>query len=118
MLWLDLFYGVSFCLKFVKSCIQISCSRNYSSCSIEVDDKTVVAVEDSNNKETQTSATEVVDEVCSNSEYELRSPDESKAKPKPAVENPKPPPLRDRSLGGIDYYTATYEDPSSDEYGY
>ena len=80
-------------------------------------DEKVVAVENPN-KSTQTSAKEVVDEVCPNSEYELKLPDDSNAEQEPLKEptkHPKPPPVRDRSLGGIDYYTMTYKDPSSDD---
>ena len=66
-------------------------------------------------KVTATSVKEVPDEFCLDSEYGSRSvDDESKAMPKSAEEErnlPKPLPIRDRSLGGIDYYTATYEDP-------
>ena len=63
----------------------------------------------------------VVDEVCTDSEYESRSPDEPKAKPKPTevtTNHPKPPLVRDCSLCGIDYYTVTYDDPSSDDDSY
>ena len=83
----------------------------------EAEDEKVVAVENSN-KSTQTSAKEVVDEVCPNSEYELKLLDDSNAELEPIKEpanHPKPPPVRDRSLGGIDYYTMTYDDPSSDD---
>ena len=71
-------------------------------------------------KETKTSAAEVTDEICSDSEYGSKSPDEdSKEMPK-SVEvsnHPKPPPIRDRTLGGKDYYTLTYYDyPSDDDY--
>ena len=71
----------------------------------EAEDEKVVAVENPN-KSTQTSAKEVVDEVCPNSEYELKLPDDSNAEQEPLKEptkHPKPPPVRYRSLGGIDY---------------
>ena len=62
---------------------------------------------------------EIVDEVCSDSVYESRLPDDTEADPKPEKVTSislKPPPVRgERSLGGIDYYTLTYEDPSDDE---
>ena len=68
----------------------------------EAEDEKDVAVEKSSNKSTQTSAKEVVDEVCPNSEYEFKSLDDFKAKPEPpkvSAKHPKPPPVRDRSLG-------------------
>ena len=84
----------------------------------DTEDEKVVAVENSSKKATQTSAKEVLDEVCPNSEYEFKSLDDFKAKPEPpkvSAKHPQPPPVRDRSLGGIDYYTVTYDDPSSDD---
>ena len=72
-------------------------------------------VQDVSAKATKSSEIEVVDEVCNDSEYELKANDEPDAEPI-AVDNPtKPPPIRDRSLGGIDYYTATYDDPTDEE---
>jgi hypothetical protein len=79
----------------------------------------VVIVEAYNDKTTKTSDTEIVDEVCSDSVYESRLPDDTEANPKPengTSKSLKPPPVRgERSLGGIDYYTLTYEDPSDEE---
>ena len=66
-------------------------------------------------KATKASAIEVADEVCKDSEYDSRTNDEPDAEPI-AVEIPtKPPPIRDRSLGGIDYYTVTYDDPTDED---
>jgi vacuolar-type H+-ATPase subunit F/Vma7 len=66
-------------------------------------------------KETKASAIEVADEVCKDSEYDSRTNDEPDAEPI-AVEIPtKPPPIRDRSLGGIDYYTVTYDEPTDED---
>ena len=70
-------------------------------------------------QQSKASAVEVTDEVCSDSEYGARAPpDESKAKPK-SVEvkkhHPKPPPIREKTLGGKKYYTLTYEDPSDED---
>ena len=67
----------------------------------------------------ESSNTEIVDELCSDSVYESRLPVDPEAEPKPEKESTKsqkPPLVRgERSLGGIDYYTLTYEDPSDDE---
>ena len=54
---------------------------------------------------------EINDEVVPNSEYE--STTQSKDDP-PNDSNPvkeHPPPVRDRTLGGIDYYSLSYDDP-------
>ena len=58
-------------------------------------------------KETQTSEAEVIDELCTNSEYGSRTPGDSKDSPK-SVEvrkHQKPPPRRDRTkkIGGKEY---------------
>ena len=58
----------------------------------------------------EASATEVIDELYNDSEYESISTDDPNAKPfsvEVPVNHPKPPPVRDWSLGGIDYYTVT-----------
>jgi hypothetical protein len=54
---------------------------------------------------------EIPDEVVPDSEYGSMAPskDEPQTESNP-VEEP-PPRLRDRSLGGIDYYTLSYDDP-------
>ena len=71
-------------------------------------------------KETaQAFAVEVLDEVCSDSEYGARvPPDDTEAKPK-SVEvkkhHPKPPPAREKTIGGVKYYTVTYEDYSDED---
>ena len=79
----------------------------------------VKKVKDDNPMEIEASATEVIDEVCNDSEYESRLTDDDPNTRPISVEVtanlPKPPPVRDRSLGGIDYYTATYDDPTDDE---
>ena len=93
-----------------------------------VAEKAIVPVEESTDvepkkteqveKETQTSAVEVTDELCKDSEYGSKSPNDSKEEPKSveAASHQKPPPIRDRrTLGGIDYYTMTYDDPSDDD---
>ena len=69
-----------------------------------------------NSKATKASAIEVTDEVCKDSEYDLRTNDEPDAEPI-AVEIPtKPQQIRgQRSLGGIDYYTVTYDDPTDED---
>ena len=69
-------------------------------------------------EETKTSDTEIVDEVCPNSVYESTTPDEPEADPNPrkvTAVHLKPPPVRDRSIGGTKYYTVTYEDYSDDD---
>ena len=94
-----------------------------------VAEKAIVPVEESTDvepkkteqveKETQTSAVEVTDELCKDSEYGSKSPNDSnKEEPKSveAASHQKPPPIRDRALGGIDKYTVTYDDPTDDEY--
>ena len=80
--------------------------------------------QDTKTKAFKASENEVIDEVCNDSEYELRTNEEPDAEPI-AVDIPTkppptlPPPIRDRSLGGIDYYTATYVDPPyEDDYIY
>ena len=94
-----------------------------------VAEKAIVPVEESTDvepkkteqveKETQTSAVEVTDELCKDSEYGSKSPNDSnKEEPKSveAASHQKPPPIRDRrTLGGIDYYTVTYDDLSDDD---
>ena len=60
-----------------------------------------------NSKATKASAIEVTDEVCKDSEYDLRTDDEPDAEPI-AVRG-------QRSLGGIDYYTVTYDDPTDED---
>ena len=78
----------------------------------------VKKVENVNPMATKASAREVVDEVCMDSEYESGKPEDPNAKPNSVevpAKHPKPPPVRDRSLGGIKYYTLTYEDPTDDE---
>ena len=54
---------------------------------------------------------EITDEVVPDSEYGSKTPprDEPQIESNP-VEEP-PPPVRDRSLGGIDYYSLSYDDP-------
>ena len=87
----------------------------------KLEEEKAVAVEKVNKLATKTAGIEVVDEVCADTEYESRLSDEPKDKPKSTevtINLPKSPPVIDRSLGGIDYYTATYEDPSSDGYDY
>ena len=67
---------------------------------------------------TKASAVEVFDEVCTNSEYESRTPDDPNAKPNSVevpAKHPKPPPVRDRSCGGIKYYRITYEDTDDED---
>ena len=65
----------------------------------------------------RTSEEEVTDEVCPDSEYVSEAPpDKSKTISKPP-EVP-PPPVRDRTLGGIDYYLLTYDDPIFDDEDY
>ena len=82
----------------------------------EIEAKEEVTVE-----ETKTSDTEIVDEVCPDSVYESTTPDEPEADPNPrkvTAVHLKPPPVRDRGIkdiGGIKYYTLTYEDFSDDE---
>ena len=51
-------------------------------------------------RETQTSALEVTDELCKDSEYGSKSLDDSKEEPKnvEAASHQKPPPIRDRKL--------------------
>ena len=64
------------------------------------------------------SAVEVVDEVCDDAEYESRILKEPNAKPNSVevpVKHPNPPPVREKTIGGIKYYTVTYEDPTDDE---
>ena len=58
----------------------------------------------------QTSVEEITDEVVTDSEYESMavSKDDPQTESSP-IEEP-PPPVRDRSLGGIDYYTLSYDD--------
>ena len=66
----------------------------------------VVIVEANDNKTARSSDTEIVDEVCSDSVYESRLPDDPEADPRPekvTANSLKPPPVRgERSLGGID----------------
>jgi hypothetical protein len=65
--------------------------------------------------ETKASEAKVVDEVCTDSEYESRTPEDPNAKPN-LVEVPfKLSPVRDRSCGGIKYYRIFYSDPTDDE---
>ena len=45
----------------------------------------------------------------------MKANDEPDAEPITVDIPTKPPPIRDRSLGGIDYYTATYDDPTDEE---
>ena len=64
-------------------------------------------------EETKTSDTEIVDEVCPDSVYESTTPDEPEADPNPrkvTAVHFKPPPVRDRSIGGTKYYTLTLSD--------
>ena len=63
----------------------------------------------------KTSVEEVEDEVVPDSEYELKTPskdDSTKTESKPTEE--PPPPVRDRTLGGINYYKLSYDDPIFD----
>jgi hypothetical protein len=54
------------------------------------------------------------DEICPDSEYESQpTNDNHKPNKKPDVE--PPPPVRDRTLGGIDYYLLSYDDPIFDD---
>ena len=59
----------------------------------------------------QTSVEEINDELVTDSEYEsmTASKDDPQTESSP-IEEP-PPPVRDRSLGGIDYYSLSYDDP-------
>ena len=63
----------------------------------------------------KTSVEEVEDEVVPDSEYELKTPskDESTKNASKPKEEP-PPPVRDCTLGGIDYYKLSYDDPIFD----
>ena len=53
---------------------------------------------------------EIKDEVVPNSEYEYMttSKDDPPTESNPVEEHP--PPVRDRSVGGIDYYSLSYDD--------
>ena len=62
----------------------------------------------------ETSEEEVKDEVCPDAEY--GSKDDQKTVTNPTVE--PPPPVRDRSLGGIDYYLLSYDDPPYEDEHY
>ena len=62
-----------------------------------------------NHEAAKTSVEDVQDEVVPDSEYNL---DDSKTVEN-QVEEP-PPPVRDRTLGGIDYYLLSYDDPIFD----
>ena len=56
---------------------------------------------------------EIADEVVPNTEYESMSQLKDDP-PTPTESNPAkehPPPVRDRSLGGIDYDSLSYDDP-------
>ena len=68
---------------------------------------------------TKASEAEVVDEVCTDSEYGSRTPQEDPNAKHNLVEvpfkHPKPPPVRDRSCGGIKYYRITYEDTDDED---
>ena len=64
----------------------------------EIENEKVVQAENINTKVTSTSATEVVDEVCSDLEYKTKSEDDNKAIPKKVevlAKLPKPPRVRD-----------------------
>ena len=54
-------------------------------------------------------------EVCKDSEFNLRTNDEPDAKPIALDIPTKLPPIRERSLGCIDYYTVTYDDPTDED---
>ena len=62
-------------------------------------------------KEAHKKIEEIIDEFVPNSEYESsnHSKDDPPNESNPVKENP--PPVRDRTLGGIDYYTLSYDDP-------
>ena len=71
---------------------------------------------------TKASEAEVVDEVCTDSEYGSRTPQEDPEDPNAKhnlvevpFKHPKPPPVRDRSCGGIKYYRITYEDTDDED---
>ena len=65
----------------------------------------------------KTSVKEVSDEVCPDSEYGSTTPTQDpKIVASPTVE--PPPPVRDRTLGGIDYYLLSYEDPPYEDEHY
>ena len=71
-------------------------------------------------KETKTSEAEVTDEIYQIKNIDLnlqmKTPNET-PKSSEVSNHPKPPPIRDRTLGGKDYYTLTYYDyPSDDDY--
>ena len=64
---------------------------------------------------TKVSAVEVVGELCADSEYESRTSEDPNANPN-AVEVPsKPPPVGEKIISGIKYYTVTFEDPNDNE---
>ena len=71
-----------------------------------------------NEEAAKTSVKEVNDEVCPDSEYESKSPpkEDPRTPRSPTVE--PPPPVRDRTLGGIDYYLLSYEDPPYEDEHY
>ena len=98
---------------FSKSPVQESIVPEKGSEEVEIEKVEVV-----NPMATKASAVEIVDEVCVDSEYESRTPEDPNAKPNSVevpTKHPKPPPVRDRSPGGIKYYTVTYEDSTDDE---
>ena len=61
---------------------------------------------------------EVEDEVVPDSEYGSSTPstDDQKTFSNPIKE--PPPPVRDRTLGGIDYYLLSYDDPPFEDDDY
>ena len=68
-------------------------------------------------KDARTPEKDVTDEACPDSVYESEvPPDNSKAILKPPEVLPTP--VRDRTLGGIDYYSLTYDDPIFDDEDY
>ena len=66
----------------------------------------------------KTSEEEVKDEICRDSEYGSKTPpqDDPRMLSSPTVE--PPPPVRDRTLGGIDYYLLSYDDPPYEDEHY
>ena len=54
---------------------------------------------------------EITDEVVPDSEYGSLTPSKEKPQTESNPAEEPPPRLRDRSLGGIDYYSISYDDP-------
>jgi hypothetical protein len=75
----------------------------------------MLKAQDVTTKANEASEIEVTDEVCKDLEYYWRAYDKLYSENIAVGIPTKPPPIKYRYLGGSDYYTVTYDDPTVED---